>query len=314
MNLVNRQPRRAFTLIELLVVIAIIAVLISLLLPAVQKVRTTANQVHCQSNMRQIAIAYNDYAAQNGDAFPPGSYFFAQPPCGWGVFLLPYIEQDELYSQYNPQAPFFSQPPGPNNEAVANTPINIFLCPSVPTRAGSYSEVFNYPGFGPVPWTAYAADYTPVAAVSPDLAFGVLGYTTTNIVGALDIDQSTKISEITDGMSNTILLVEQAGKPELFQAGRDTGNQIDIKWTGYGGWADATSYGSQLYGSSADGTSEPGTCGVNCSNQFGLYGFHTGGANAVFCDGSVHFLSNSISIATLAALVTRGAEDHIGSY
>jgi prepilin-type processing-associated H-X9-DG protein len=224
---------------------------------------------------------------------------------GWGLFLLPYIEQNNLYAQYNLSAPFFyvNTAFGINNQAVANTPIKIFICPSAPSRSGPYSYTFNFPGFPAISWQAYAADYTPLAGVSQSLA-SYLGLTTTSLNGPLQRDVKTPILALTDGTSNTILLAEIAGKNQLFQAGRNTGTTLSGFNGGEGGWADATSSGSSLYGSSADGTVSPGSCGINCSNDYGLYSFHTSGANCLLADGSVRFFTASTNIATLCAYVT----------
>jgi prepilin-type N-terminal cleavage/methylation domain-containing protein len=308
MSLANRRRRSAFTLIELLVVIAIIAILIGLLLPAVQKVREASARMQCQNHLKQIGLAYHNYAGSNSDSFAPSMISDQTKTVGWGLFLLPYIEQDNLYKQYNLNAPFFyvNEAAGINNQAVANTPVKIFLCPSAPTRSGPYSYTFTFPGFPSFSWQAFASDYTPVSGINQGLAT-YLGLTIsgTTLLGALQRDVKTPILGMTDGTSNTLLIAEIAGKPDLYRAGRKVGTQLTGFFGGMGGWADATSSGSSLHGSSADGTTAPGTCGVNCSNDYGMYSFHTSGANALVGDGSVRFVSASADIRALCSLVTR---------
>jgi prepilin-type N-terminal cleavage/methylation domain-containing protein/prepilin-type processing-associated H-X9-DG protein len=309
------RPRPGFTLVELLVVIAIIAILIGLLLPAVQKVRDAAARTQCQNNLHQLGLAYHNFAGVYGQSFSPAMITDPNKTVGWGIFPLPYIEQDNLYRQYNFGAPFFYSNPafGIDNQAVANTPIKLYLCPSAPARSGPYSYTFSFPGFPSFSWQAYPADYTPLAGVSQSLA-AYLGLTTASLQGALQQDRGTPILGLTDGTSSTILLAEIAGKNELYQAGHDTGTSLSGFFGGEGGWADATSAGSALYGSSSDGTVSPGPCGINCSNDYGLYAFHTGGANVLFGDGSVHLLAANTDIRTLCALVTRSGGEVATGY
>jgi prepilin-type N-terminal cleavage/methylation domain-containing protein/prepilin-type processing-associated H-X9-DG protein len=315
MPLAHRRARSAFTLIELLVVIAIIAILIGLLLPAVQKVRDAAARTQCQNNLKQLGLGYHNYALNNNDSFAPSMISDQTKTVGWGIFLLPYIEQDNLYKQYNFSAPFFFSNPafGINNQAVANTPIKTYICPAAPSRTGPYSYTFTFPGFPSFSWQAYPADYTPIAGVSTSL-LGYLGLTTTATDGALQRDVTTKILALTDGTSNTILLGEIAGKNEQYRAGKDSGQPLSGFYGGEGGWADATSSGSSLLGSSGDGTTTPGTCGINCSNDYGLYSFHTGGANVLLADGSVRFLAASLDIRVLCGLVTRAGGEVPGTF
>jgi prepilin-type N-terminal cleavage/methylation domain-containing protein/prepilin-type processing-associated H-X9-DG protein len=308
MMLAPRRSRSGFTLIELLVVIAIIAILIGLLLPAVQKVREAAARTQCQNNLKQLGLACHNYADIYDHQFPPAMLTNPSKTVGWGVFILPYVEQDNLYNQYNFNAPFFytNLAFGIDNQSVSNTELKVFLCPSTVKRFGPYTYTFFFPPFPSFSWSAYPSDYTPLAGVEPSLnAYLGLGLPPTALGGPWRQDIGTPILAVSDGTSNTILLAEIAGKNELFQNGHDTGTTLSGFFGGEGGWADATSAGSGLWGSSSDGVITPGTCGINCSNDYGLYSFHTGGANVVLCDGSVRFLAANTDIRALCAAVTR---------
>jgi prepilin-type N-terminal cleavage/methylation domain-containing protein/prepilin-type processing-associated H-X9-DG protein len=319
------RRRPAFTLIELLVVIAIIAVLIGILLPAVQQVRAAAVRTQCLNNLKQLGLAFHQFANDNENAFPPAYLSSQTTPANWGVYLLPYIDQLPLYQQYNFSAPFFyvNLAYGINNQAVVNWPVPTFLCPASKIR-GPYSYTFYAP---PYPsWQAAPCDYSiyggapaePAPYNSPSVgAVSSLLYNTyvdstiaptdtgnPRLVGPLIYDTNTPIINIGDGTSNTILLAETAGKNELFQGGMDTGTAVNGFITGQGGWGDATSGATTFLGSSADGSSSPGNCGINGSNQYGFYSFHTGGVNLLMCDGSVQFKLNNSSIAVLCDLLT----------
>ncbi len=310
------KRRQAFTLVELLVVIAIIGILIALLLPAVQKVRESAARTQCQNNLKQLTLAYHEYEGIN-KAFPPSYITDQTKPVGWGIYLLTYLEQDQLFKLYNFDFPFFlDEPPvGILNQTVANTQLKVFQCPATPDRPDPYSYTFTFPGYPPFTWQASPSDYSPVQNVSQPLAtFLGSSQSSGQLNGALQPDMGTRLAQVTDGTSNTILLAEIAGKNLLWQAGRYTGQPLSGFFGGEGGWGDATSGASALYGSSSDGTVFPGSCGINCSNDYGFYSFHTNGANAAFVDGSVRFLNSNIDILTLAALVTAAGGDQPGNF
>jgi len=302
------RSRSGFTLVELLVVIAIIGTIVGLLLPAVQAARESARRSSCQNNFRQAGLAYLNDAQSKKDAFAPRMVSDQTKSAGWGVFLLPFLESSELFKKYSFSAPFFySQPAyGIDNQSVTNTRIETFLCASAPQRTAPYSYTFSYPGYPSMTWQAFPADLTPLASVDANLAT-YLGLTITGdqLKAALDSDTRTSLAKLTDGTSKTALLFEAAGRNDLWRAGNRTGQQLSGFFAGQGGWNDSTSGGSVLWGSSSDGATGPGACGVNCSNDYGLYAFHPAGANVVMADGSVRFLAAVIDIRILVAVVTR---------
>jgi len=289
-------------------VIAIIGTIVGLLLPAVQAARESARRSSCQNNFRQAGLAYLNDAQSKKDAFAPRMVSDQTKSAGWGVFLLPFLESSDLFKKYSFSAPFFySQPAyGIDNQSVTNTRIETFLCASAPQRTAPYSYTFSYPGYPSMTWQAFPADLTPLASVDANLAT-YLGLTITGdqLKAALDSDTRTSLAKLTDGTSKTALLFEAAGKNDLWRAGNRTGQQLSGFFAGQGGWNDSTSGGSVLWGSSSDGATGPGACGVNCSNDYGLYAFHPAGANVVMADGSVRFLAAVIDIRILVAVVTR---------
>ena len=299
--------RRGYTLIELLVVIAIIGVLIALLLPAVQKVREAASRMTCENNLKQFGLALHNYENTHGK-FPPGSVQgpFAEAGItqkdvghGWAMFILSDIEQDNLAKKYDWNKPAT----GWENQEVRTKPLAIMQCPSVPGQPRYVSKL------GPYADGRYAAcgDYAPTFGIDPILVTqGLIRLPPIDYQGVLVPEHMTRVLEITDGTSNTILLTEDAGRPQLWHAGKPVAGE-----TALGGAWGAPVSGFYVRGSNSDGTVDWGRCAINCTNYAEVYSFHPGGANAVFADGSVHFLNAGMSIRTLAALVTRAGGEII---
>jgi prepilin-type N-terminal cleavage/methylation domain-containing protein len=299
------QCRRGFTLIELLVVIAIIAVLIGLLLPAVQKVRASAFRMQCQNNLKQIGLGMLNYESTNG-GFPPSRttgnvstapYFPYQH--SWSAALLPYIEQTAAFNLYNYKADWNN----PVNYPAIRTQLKVFQCPATPGTGASYdTTIAAQPACG---------DYHAINAIKNFLAVNCFGYVGVNnvddprIVGAMRRDQNTRVLEITDGTSNTILVAEDAGRPVFYDARHQVIDPVGKE----GGWADPNGAFS-IDGSNQNGT-VPGGCTLNCANNSEVYSWHSGGANAVCADGSVHFLAQSMNLCTLAKLSTRAGGEVI---
>jgi prepilin-type N-terminal cleavage/methylation domain-containing protein/prepilin-type processing-associated H-X9-DG protein len=305
----GRRP--GFTLIELLVVIAIIAILIALLVPAVQKVREAAARTQCQNNLKQIGLGMHNYA-NIFRGFPPSATtgstasapYFPYQHC-WTAACLPYIEQTAAFNLYNYKANWND----PSNYTAIRTSLVIFACPSTPNANRYDPTIVAQPACG---------DYDAVNAIKNFVAincFGIPGITNADdprIVGAMRRDQVTAFTSITDGTSNTILVAEDSGRSDFYAFGpkqvgyAQSGQGCIINGTNVckqGGWADPGGPFS-IDGANTNG-SVPGPCPLNCSNNSELYSFHTAGANAVFADGSVHFLHDSINLCTLAALTTR---------
>jgi prepilin-type N-terminal cleavage/methylation domain-containing protein len=314
----SRRDRSAFTLIELLVVIAIIAMLIGLLLPAVQMAREAAARLQCQNNLKQMGIALQNYEGIFR-TLPPASIGppnLATPPPpnrhGWVAFTLPWIEQENVRQGYDFNVHWYDPP----NANIIQTPLNTYHCPSADFGRKAVSKSSAYGER-----TAAAWDYASV-----NVSSYVPGYSGSSAAerrkGVMNDREGSTISQITDGLSNTLLITECANRPQYWVLGRirsDLQAQTSTppaaigEVTG-GVWAEhqkAVSIG----GASPDGTITigGGPCAINCTNDWEIYAMHPSGANGLTADGAVRFLSASMSIDVLAAFGSRAGGEAVNS-
>jgi prepilin-type N-terminal cleavage/methylation domain-containing protein/prepilin-type processing-associated H-X9-DG protein len=305
-------PRCGFTLIELLVVIGIIGVLIGMLLPAVQKVRESAARLKCANNLKQIGLGLHSYHDATG-SFPPGvnaAYLSdweeaTGPGWGWAAYLLPHVEQDNLFHTILFQLSITDPP----NAGSRVTPVAVYRCPSEAAGPTFIAYTLGGPGQPSVPLCAVAAaNYVGMASSEDSWTF-----TTWDWDGVLYPQSHVRFADITDGTSQTIAVSERSMRHgEVTWVGAVPGAKVvpadprapaDV-------WDDNVAL---TLGYVGDAT-KPGEVGSMWTSE-AHSSAHGAGANFLFCDGHVQLLTPSIEFATFKALASRaGGEVINGDY
>ena len=303
-----------------------------------RSVREAAARVQCQNNLHQIGIAMHGYHDVN-KGFPPAwNYEPPKPPTrptavvhAWSVYLLPYLEQAPLFSNYDFDQILFKDP----NLTIIQTHLAVFNCPSTPGQNRLYAfpvPAGILPGVPGGTLQASASDYTATTGirnwnqlVSPspsetDLQdigqrHGLLN--AFSAAPAVGLGRRLKLTSVTDGTSNTIMVGELAGRPTVYDRKKSVVAFPPLNMTEGAGWGDPFNGENWMSGSTFDGNPKApsGPCLINCTNvtSRNLYSFHTGGVNVVLGDASVRFLSEGTATRIVAFLVTSQRGEPVGS-
>ena len=315
-----RRTHAGFTLIELLVVIAIIAILIGLLLPAVQKVREAASRTKCSNNLKQWGLAFHNYHDTNGK-FP---YFTRTAPNrqNWAPFVMPYLEQANLVAGYNLNTHWYNAP----NLAVTQVQLPVFYCPS--DRPGAmWKDQTNFDSARANYLVCYGNVLFGGGAIGPGR--GVFGCTAIpNAAGNVFTPYESQIVWVTDGTSNTLLMSEVI-VARLDNNQNGGGNWQNGDFRGHV-WHDATmsspSHGPNIFMTINPPNSTvpdnalcgivpntdplmPCTNGSTATRQNAARSRHSGGVNALMADGSLRFAANSTAPAAWQAMGTMDSGD-----
>ncbi len=285
-----RHHRRGFTLIELLVVIAIIAILISLLLPAVQQAREAARRSSCKNNLKQVGLALHNYHDTHR-TFPPGWVRGAADSSpGWGTFtfLLPHLDQANLYNTLNPGPAAMPSAANANTQTV----LSVYVCPSdtgpnINAALSSHGKS-NY-------ICVMGSNVAPSASAVGD--------------GLFYRHSSVRIRDITDGTSNTFAIGERYYDGA---AGVSSSSRIGGVWVGTNGGGGRTHVQDcrDISGNYINSATAPSST----ESEYAFSSRHVGGAHFLLADGAVRFVSENLNGGTYADLATRDGGETIGEF
>lgn len=335
----RRRVARAFTLVELIVVIVIVALLLGLLIPAVQSVRSTARKMSCQSNMRQVGLAIHLYLDTN-EMFPPAKCVYTYTKTGrrnrtigHGLvpFILPYLEQTTVYDSYS----FGKDWQDDDNQVARDVKISTLLCPESPPsrlcrfgpgRRAAHQEIVEY----------FCSDYASAESIASNAqnqlaAMGIFrtdwrGFLTPALASpsggpvvhrtdptASDVlrilgNRGVTPVTISDGISNTMMLFECTNRPKKFDVGKVPGDPNASPREPILGsrWADSESV-IWIRDICNEGQM------FNCTNHRQVFSMHSGGSNFLYGDGTVRFHSDSMSPEAFVSRFTSNAGDIVDS-
>jgi len=316
--------RRGLTLLESIVTLGIIGILIALLLPAIQRARETARLTRCQNNMRQMALAIQSFHGSNQHI--PSLYngtFIQHPQTQWDEYhfhswqtaILPQLEQTAIYERLDLTQPATD----PANQDNVNIELPVFLCPSTSNYTHNVPDLVQRDPIIRV-GTAARSDYEAIGGLLRDPQSGGFGNTAYDFIelsiwgkprydddndGTFDGLYRTRFADVTDGLSNTLMVGEMAGRPDVYKRG-----EPDQPYVGPDGPVGQPAWAiSGIFWAIAISEHH----GVNDTNQQGLYSFHDTGVNVAMADGSVRLLSNSIDKAMLHGLVTKAGGEVVST-